>query len=312
MKFSIPACCLGIFLLLPLALAAEDLFAGMVFIPAGDALLGSNKTDDEGLSKRYGTRQPFFNNEHPQHTQHIAAFYIDQYEVSNRAYREYLKATGAATPRHWIENTYALSLKREQIVKLPIDKLLEIFSTHITATQFDNTVLRIVLLHLIDDYWKNLDALPVEGVSWHQARDYCQFKHKRLPSEAEWEKTARGDKGLEFPWGNEWHAGWSNTIDQDWPNNSAPPGSYKTDKSPYGVFDLAGNVHEWVDNWYQPYPNSKDSDPDYGESNKIVRGGGYGSAGHYYLPMFSRGAYRNHLRPDSMKAGIGFRCAKDE
>ncbi|MDH5217521.1 MAG: formylglycine-generating enzyme family protein, partial [Gammaproteobacteria bacterium] len=234
------------------------------------------------------------------------------YEVSNRDYREYIKTTGKSVPRHWISNGYALSLKKKKVDTLNRKKLREIFSDHIASLQNNKALSKIDILKTINSYWKNLDFLPIENISWHQANAYCESVGKRLPGEAEWEHAAGGNQHLEFPWGNEWHAGWSNTLEEDWPYNSAPVGSYQTDKSPYGIYDLAGNVQEWINDWYQAYPGSKDNDPDYGHTHRIVRGGGYGSIGHYALPIFSRSSFRSHLRPDTTQAGIGFRCAKDK
>ena len=79
----------------------------------------------------------------------------------------------------------------------------------------------------------------------------------------------------------------------------------------YGLYDMAGNVMEWVQDWYQAYPGSAYASEAYGKTYKVVRGGGWGGLGHYALAQFYRAAYRLYMRPDALFTDIGFRCAKD-
>ncbi len=197
----------------------------------------------------------------------LPAYYIDRHEVTNREYKKFLDVTGRRSPGDQKQDT--IYNWREGV------------------------------------YRKGLDDHPVVLVDWNDATAYCLWAGKRLPTEAEWEKAARGTDGRYWPWGDEFDKFKANTRDFG-VQMSMPVGSFPEGASPYGVMDMAGNVFEWTGSWYKAYPGSKRIHPDYGEKFMVTRGGAWTSRADPYAYTMGRTAQPAGYRHRS----IGFRCAR--
>jgi formylglycine-generating enzyme required for sulfatase activity len=147
---------------------------------------------------------------------------------------------------------------------------------------------------------------PVVGISWFEAAAYCSWLGGRLPTEAEWERAARGPEGRRYPWGNEPPLDHSRANYDDAVGHPTPVGLFPNGNSSEGLCDMLGNVWEWCGDWYGPYeygPQENPLGPKEG-GNKVMRGGALAD-----IPHFVRHSGRNRFAPWLRASDIGFRCA---
>ena len=252
----------------PSQAAAHPEREGMVLVPAGPFLMGSN---EEG-----------YQDQQPQHEISLDDYWIDKYEVTNHDFARFLNAKGNQIEggSSWL-NTNGVGCHIKEI----------------------------------DGYFKVIagyETHPVIHATWYGARAYAQWAGKRLPTEAEWEKAASWNPELKkkyrWPWGDTWDSerltSWKGVHLFTVPVDSHPNGA-----SPYGVFNMAGNVWEWCADWYShdyyktsPYKNP--TGPVSGEY-RVIRGGSWGS-----YNIFSSTSYRSISQPQSSNFDVGFRCVK--
>jgi formylglycine-generating enzyme required for sulfatase activity len=155
---------------------------------------------------------------------------------------------------------------------------------------------------------------PVTYVSWHDANAYCAWAGKRLPSDIEWEKAARGTKGQEYPWGDKFDITKAN-MPLRWEKlgeagDTTPVGAFAGGVSPYGAYDMTGNVWEWTASWYEAYPGNMLASENYGQRYKTLKGGSWFDCSFYKCgisaPVYNRAFFAQRTKNDS----FGFRCAK--
>ena len=217
--------------------------------------------------------------ERPMHKINLAEFRIDRHQVTNAQFARFLDAVGTESARG--------------------EKYFDIGDDD-------------ARLHRRNGRWladRGHEIRPVVEVSWFGAAAFCRSVGKRLPTEAEWERSARGVDGRKFPWGNEWPDATRAHFKAGW-NDFRDVGSFPNGATPEGVFDLAGNGWEWVSSAYRSYPyNAADGREDLSESQaRVTRGGGQDSRADE-LTATHRGRHvsRNFR---SGHHNIGFRCAR--
>jgi formylglycine-generating enzyme required for sulfatase activity len=157
--------------------------------------------------------------------------------------------------------------------------------------------------------WGTPDDYPTSFILWEEAKGYCEWVGGRLPTEAEWEKAARGTDGSQYPWGNDWDSERCNSISGG-PHRPESVGNFPSCVSPYGALDMPGSMWEWGADWYGEsyYAESSSRDPQgpTSGSRRVIRGGGWMSQ-----PLWLRTAHRFGVPPTTRKADHSFRCAQD-
>jgi serine/threonine-protein kinase len=269
-------------------IAAHD---GMpqVFVPAGEFRMGSTSADPLA----YG-------DEMPRHLVLLGAYWIDQTEVTNARFALFVAATGYQTMAERTGQGEVFSTATGGWQTVPGADWRHPFGPETSVARPDD---------------------PVGQVSWSDAGAYCAWAGRRLPTEAEWEKAARGEDGRRYPWGNRPPAGhWLNFADHSlevaWADQNAddgyaffsPAGAYPAGASPYGALDMAGNAWEWVadfadNNFYARSPYEDPRGPETGTEH-VLRGGSW-----WARARDVRAAMRDSAG-DFPYDVYGFRCAQ--
>ncbi len=283
----------------------------MILIPECAFLMGSPEEDiNKLLELDRNVEASRFEVEVPQREVYLSAYLIDKYLVTNAEYKKFIESGGYEQRDFWSSAGW--------------DYLL-------LSKPLDSDDLKSVM--------EGEDDCPVVNVSWYEAEAFAKYAGKRLPTEAEWEKAARGTDGRAFPWGNEFDQTKLNCAESKI-EKPTPVTKYSQGISLYGCFDMAGNVWEWTADWYdsQYYRCAPDKDPqgpakaedrpfsgrpeDVGTSIyelepsnagsgilndcKVLRGGSWNGGGVIHI----RCANRDYDEPDYKNDTIGFRCAK--
>lgn len=217
--------------------------------------------------------------ESPAHVVHLDGFYLDKHEVTNGQYLAFINSR----PAPGQPDSLLLAVDDSDLQIAWTGKQYELKSVTVSRR-------------------------PIVEVTWEGARAYCDWSGGRLPSEAEWEKGARGTDGRSYPWGggiSRERANYKGLFSQP-----IEVGHYSGGVSPYGVFDMAGNVWEWVSDWYDSsyYGRSPERNPKGPSSGtfRTIKGGAWGTEA-----AFLRSSYRYGIVPDWSDDSIGFRCARD-
>ncbi len=247
----------------------------MIYVPAGKFTMG----DEEG-----------FSDQKPVHTVYLDSYYIGKYEVTNAEYAEYLNK--ALTTGEIQASDSTVTKNGNELLNL------------------DSPFCEISFKNGSFEVDTDRENCPVIEVNWYGAVAYCEHYDMRLPTEAEWEKAARGMDARSYPWGDgsptPWHCNFNRNI-----GHPISVGQYSPDgNSPYGCCDMAGNVWEWCNDWYDAdyysiSPTNNPQGPSSG-SARVIRGGSW-----FSYERLCRTTYRSKNTPGSSFNNLGFRVVKD-
>lgn len=191
--------------------------------------------------------------------------------------------------------------------------LPEYYADPFEVTNEDYTLFVADTGHEAPDHWpggvvpEGREKHPVTYVDWDDAKAYCKWRGKQLPTQAMWEKAARGVKGQWFPWGPTFDATKANTP-QTKIGDTMPVGSFPQGNSPYGLSDVSGNVWEWTEDWYLPYPNNQSPSANYGKVYRTTKGGSWYDCTFYRCGISAPSFNRAFLLPETRNDSTGFRC----
>ncbi|NNJ11026.1 SUMF1/EgtB/PvdO family nonheme iron enzyme [Chloroflexales bacterium ZM16-3] len=253
--------------------AIGEMLPDLVEVPTGPFLMGSSAADTQA-----------FDDEKPQHTLALPTYWIGKTEVTNAQFRPFVEGDGYTNPDYWTDDGWQWRVTNQ-----------------ITEP----------------GYWRdsnrNADNRPVVGVSWYEAMAYVRWLSTqtgldfRLPSEAEWEKAARGTDGGIYPWGNTWVDGQTNGLMVI--GYTAAVGTYPDGASPYGALDMAGNVAEWTRSEFRAYPydaqDGRENVTGTREKKFTIRGGSWIDES-----IYLRAADRYVNKPDFRISDVGFRLSR--
>lgn len=277
----------------------EKILKDMVFIPAGEFLMGG--PEGEGAY-----------DEHPQHVVYLDDFYLDKYEVTNAQFKEFVDATGYMTDAERKGYGYVWNPKEYRRTSWTLRTFRGVNWRRPNAWRDNESFSN----KPYPDAWENYNIMdkmnhPVMQVSWNDAQAYAKWAGKRLPTEAEWEKVARGTNGRKWPWGNKFDLDIGGVTTHTHIGGSYGPlsvGCFPTGVSLYGVYNLTGNVQEWVSDWYASdyYMHSPQNNPTGPETGqfRVLRGGSWRQfKSHHVLS-----ANRAYQVPGYRSNFVGFRC----
>ncbi len=260
----------------------------MVYIPAGSFKMGNSNVGNDAVYHRL--------EELPQHSVMLSAYYIGKYDVTRGEYRAFMNAGGYSNSAYWSTDGWSWKVSNSRTQPYNWDAVQDWGTGSFTQT----------------------DNHPVVGVSYYEAEAFCNWAGGYLPTEAQWEKAARwtGSHPNVYPWGDTWDQEKCNNYYDSNPAGggyakyqTSPVGSYPSGASPYGCMDMAGNVWQWVQDWYKSYPGS--SNPfDYTNSFRVVRGDSFFNRS-FFPDEDNRCAYRDEYSfPYNDYFFLGFRLAR--
>ena len=251
----------------------------MVYVPEGEFPMGITEQEARRWHEEFGGDLEWYMWSTPSHRVYLDAFYIGRYPVTNAQYARFVQDTGHPVPYYNVDWVRSHDWDRKGKIPPP-----------------------------------GKENHPVVLVNWYDAQAYCEWAGLRLPTEAEWEKAASWDvkegRKRVYPWGDEWDAKRCNSLGGG-RDDTTPVGSYSpAGDSPYSCADMAGNVWEWVADWFGYYPAGRQVNPTgpHSGTHRVLCGGSWS-----YLPSpwdEFRCAYRVRRKPVHRYSGRGFRCAK--